>query len=49
MGNYLFNSYEQAPVKSYTINSYADSNNLIIDHIEKNSDGDIIIFYKVIE
>jgi len=48
MGSY-FSSYEEPPVKSYTINSFADSNNLIIDHIERNNDGDIIIFYKVIE
>ena len=45
MGNYIFSSYEETPVKSYCINSYADCN-LEIERIEKNNDGDIIIFYK---
>jgi len=46
MGNY-FSSYEEAPVKSYCINSYADCN-LAIERIEKIND-DIIIHYKTIE
>jgi|DEB0MinimDraft_6_1074348.scaffolds.fasta_scaffold238850_2 hypothetical protein len=44
MGSY-FSSYEEPAVASYTINSYSDSN-LIIDRIERNNDGDIVIFYK---
>ena len=47
MGSY-FSSYD-TPLKSYTINSYGDACNLIIDYIEEGSDGDIIIHYKVIE
>lgn len=48
MGSY-FSSYEEpSAVKSYCINSYADCN-LAIERIEKDSDGDIIIFYKQIE
>lgn len=49
MGNYIFSSYEETPaVKSYCINSYADCN-LAIERIEKHTDGDIIIHYKIID
>ena len=47
MGSY-FSSYEEPAIGSYTINSYSDSN-LIIDRIERNNTGDIIIFYKLPE
>jgi len=50
MGSY-FSSYEtiEKPLQSYTINSYGDANNLIIDYIEKDNNGDLVIYYKVIE
>jgi hypothetical protein len=44
MGSY-FSSYEEPVIGSYTINSYSDCN-LIIDRIERNNNGDIVIFYK---
>ena len=47
MGNYWYSSeIKEKPLQSYTINSYGDANNLIIDRIEKDNNGDLVIYYK---
>ena len=52
MGNYWYSTdIEEKPLQSYSINSYANdnSNNLVIDYIKKNDEGELVIYYKVIE
>ena len=51
MGNYLYSKeIQEQSLQSYCVNSFAnDNNNLIIDYIEKNDQGDLVIYYKVIE
>jgi len=46
MGNYWYSTEEiqEKPLQTYCINSYSDCN-LIIDYIERNNEGDIVIYY----
>jgi len=46
MGNYWYSTEtEEKPLQTYCINSYSDCN-LIIDYIERNNEGDLVIYYK---